>query len=197
MLRKYQGENLRLDSPCPSGLCHMTLSRVGFLTLAPGNEGEMPLSLVGRPMHSKCYIQGPCETLTSSVRWYGLHRSSCCFENSLSRTDRVEAGEISNQVAELKKKKNQRCGIWFGLVEAALRPQLSCPRRLLWCVMGERRTSKAAASCCLALGGQKMHIWTNHLTWQWRQDRRVEGCELSLSHGNIIKITTNCWTAIN
>ena len=37
-LRKYQGENLRLDSPCPSGLCHMTLSRVGFLTLAPGNQ---------------------------------------------------------------------------------------------------------------------------------------------------------------
>ena len=36
MLWKYQGENLRLDSPCPSGLCHMTLSRVGFLTLAPG-----------------------------------------------------------------------------------------------------------------------------------------------------------------
>ena len=36
MLRKYQGENLRPDSPCPSGLCRMTLSRVGFLTLAPG-----------------------------------------------------------------------------------------------------------------------------------------------------------------
>ena len=38
MLRKYQGENLRLDSPFPSGLCHMTLSQVGFLTLAPGKK---------------------------------------------------------------------------------------------------------------------------------------------------------------
>ena len=36
MLRKYQGENLRPDSPCPLGLCRMTLSQVGFLTLAPG-----------------------------------------------------------------------------------------------------------------------------------------------------------------
>ena len=38
MLRKYQGESLRLDSPCPSGLCLMTLSRVGFLTLAPSKK---------------------------------------------------------------------------------------------------------------------------------------------------------------
>ena len=38
MLRKYQGENLRPDSPCPSGLCHMTLSWVGFLTLAPSRQ---------------------------------------------------------------------------------------------------------------------------------------------------------------
>ena len=38
MLRKYQGENLRSDSPCPSDLYRMTLSLVGFLvTLAPGN----------------------------------------------------------------------------------------------------------------------------------------------------------------
>ena len=37
MLRKYEGENLRLDSPCPSDLCHMTLSQMGFLTLAPGS----------------------------------------------------------------------------------------------------------------------------------------------------------------
>ena len=40
MLRKYQGGNLRLDSPCHQGLCHMTLSRVGFLTLAPGREAK-------------------------------------------------------------------------------------------------------------------------------------------------------------
>ena len=38
MLRKYQGGNLRPDLPCPSGLCRMTLSRVGFLTLAPSKR---------------------------------------------------------------------------------------------------------------------------------------------------------------
>ena len=38
LLRKYQGEALRFDSPCPSDLCHMTLSQVGFLTLAPGKQ---------------------------------------------------------------------------------------------------------------------------------------------------------------
>ena len=37
LLRKYQGEALRFDSPCPSDLCHMTLSQMGFLTLAPGS----------------------------------------------------------------------------------------------------------------------------------------------------------------
>ena len=39
VLRKYQGDTLRSDLPCASDLCHMTLSRVGFLTLAPGRYG--------------------------------------------------------------------------------------------------------------------------------------------------------------
>ena len=41
MLRKYQGGNLRPDSPCPSGLCRMTLSRVGFLKLAPSTKAKL------------------------------------------------------------------------------------------------------------------------------------------------------------
>ena len=36
MLSKYQGDTLRSNSPCASDLCHMTLSQVGFLTLARG-----------------------------------------------------------------------------------------------------------------------------------------------------------------
>ena len=38
MLRKYEGDTLRSDSPCPSDFCHMTLSWVGFLTLAPSTQ---------------------------------------------------------------------------------------------------------------------------------------------------------------
>ena len=34
-----RGEPLRPDSPYPSDPCHMTLSRVGFLMLAPGKVG--------------------------------------------------------------------------------------------------------------------------------------------------------------
>ena len=45
MLRKYQGDTLRSDSPCPLDLCHMTLSRVGFLTLAPSNNAYLILLL--------------------------------------------------------------------------------------------------------------------------------------------------------
>ena len=41
MRRKYQGETLRPDSPCPSGLCRMTLSRVGFLKLAPSTKAKL------------------------------------------------------------------------------------------------------------------------------------------------------------
>ena len=34
---KYQGDTLRFDPPCPSNLCRMTLSWVGFLMLASGS----------------------------------------------------------------------------------------------------------------------------------------------------------------
>ena len=62
MLRKYQGENLRSDSPCPSDLCRMTLSRVGFLTLAPGSKPYKILELFitrGKKRYdNKCWRKG-------------------------------------------------------------------------------------------------------------------------------------------
>lgn len=152
----------------------------------------MPLSLVGRPMHSKCYFQGPCEYWDN----YQLDDMAyivltAALRNSLQRTERVEAGEISNQVGLLKKKKIRGCR--STIQQIALRPQLSCPGgyRVPW------RNGEPV---------RQLH----HAAWLLRPE--IFGClnvhltpmetkiaeqlmELSLSHGNIIKITTTCWNS--
>ena len=54
MLRKYQGKTWDLTRPCTSDLCRMTLSWVGFLTLAPGNGGGAGPCSITFSLESEC-----------------------------------------------------------------------------------------------------------------------------------------------
>ena len=65
MLRKYQGDTLRSNSPCPLDLCRMTLSRVGFLMLAPG----------------KCCIFSPFHTVHGVLKARMLKRFAIPFSS--------------------------------------------------------------------------------------------------------------------
>ena len=108
-----RGKTWDLTRPCTSDLCRMTLSWVGFLTLAPNNQAPLSMEFSRQEYWSGFLFPSPgdlpdpeIDSLPSKPPGKPLHTKSHCFWNGLYRPLSWDTTFVLEEVASCKSTTN-------------------------------------------------------------------------------------------